>query len=256
MHIAVIGGSGFYDLLHGEMMTYTTPFGQSTPITTFEVDNLICHFLARHGKKHSIPPHLVNYRANIYALREHGVSHIIATNAVGSFSMEVKPGDFVVPDQLIDFTHGRDSTFFTGGTESDIPDEFRIVKHIDVSHPYQGAVREAILNVLSEHKAIEFHKDGTYVCTNGPRFETAAEIQMAKQVGGHIVGMTSAPEVFLARELEMDYASICLVTNYGAGIQKRITQDEVIELFSQRIKSFKDIIIDCIKLLGIQGQKE
>jgi 5'-methylthioadenosine phosphorylase len=246
MRIAVIGGSGFYEFIHGKTETRNTSFGLSAPITTFEVDNKEAYFQARHGKEHSIPPHLVNYRANIYALQELGVTHILATNAVGACHIKIKPGTFVVPNQLIDFTYGRASSFFVGHSESKIPAEFQKVKHTDVSYPYQGDVRKMLLDVLSERKDIEFHTKGTYVCTNGPRFETAAEIQMAKKMGGDIVGMTSAPECFLARELGLDYASICLVTNYGAGIQKKITQKEVIEIFNQRIEILKEIIMNCI----------
>ena len=246
MCIAVIGGSGFYEFFEGKIEKRNTPFGQSAPITTFQVNGKHVFFLARHGKEHSIPPHKVNYRANIFALRELQVTHVLATNAVGSCRLEIKPGDFVIPDQLIDFTSGRLSTFYEGDLNAKQSVEFKKVKHTDVSYPYQGAMRKTMLNVLSECKDIEYHTSGTYICTNGPRFETAAEIQMAKHVGGDIVGMTSAPEVFLARELDLDYASICLVTNYGAGIQGRISHEEVFEIFKQKLKIVKDIIIDCI----------
>ena len=246
MCIAVIGGSGFYEFFEGKTEKQNTPFGDSAPITSFQVDGKQVFFLARHGKEHSIPPHMVNYRANIFALRELKVTNILATNAVGSCRLEIKPGDFVVPDQLIDWTSGRASTFYVGDFNAKQSTEFKKVKHMDVSYPYQGAMRKAMLAVLSEWKDIEYHTSGTYVCTNGPRFETAAEIQMAKQVGGDIVGMTSSPEVFLARELDLDYASICLVTNYVAGIKGRISHEEVFEIFNQKLKIVKDIIIDCI----------
>jgi 5'-methylthioadenosine phosphorylase len=250
MCIAIIGGSGFYEFFSGDSETQNTPFGQSTPITTFQVGSKEVYFLARHGKEHSIPPHRINYRANIYAIRELNVTYVLATNAVGSCRMEIKPGNLVIPDQLIDFTNGRASSFYEGNLESGVLPEFKRVKHTDVSYPYQGVVRKIFLNVISEMKDIEYHTSGTYICTNGPRFETAAEIQMAKQIGADIVGMTSAPECFLARELDMDYASLCLVTNYGAGMQKRISQEEVVEIFNQKMGIVKEIIMKSIDSLS------
>ena len=249
MCIAVIGGSGFYEFLQGKTETYNTPFGQSAPITLFKVGNREAYFLTRHGENHSIPPHRINYRANIYALRELNVAYVLATNAVGSCQIEIEPGDFVIPDQLIDFTYGRATTFYEGNLDSKLNTEFKTVKHADVSYPYDGVMRKTLLNVLPKHKDIEYHTSGTYACTNGPRFETAAEIKMMKQIGADIVGMTSAPECFLARELELDYASICVVTNYGAGIQDEVSYEEVFEFFNNRIKSVKDIVMDCINTL-------
>ncbi|MGD2073235.1 MAG: S-methyl-5'-thioinosine phosphorylase [Candidatus Thorarchaeota archaeon] len=249
MCIAVIGGSGLYQFLDGKTEIQNTPFGQSAPITTFQFGGKKAYFLTRHGEGHAIPPHLINYKANIYALRELNINHVIATNAVGSLHMDITPGDFIIPDQLIDLTNSRESTFFMGDSKPDYPVEFRKVKHTDVSYPYEGDVQQTLLNVLSKYNEIDCHTEGTYVCTNGPRFETAAEIQMAKQAGGDIVGMTSAPECFLARELDLDYASICLVTNYGAGMQMRITQEEVVRIFNQRIETVKEIIMECINSL-------
>lgn len=241
MAIGIIGGSGFYEWLGESAETKETPFGISSPITTNKEEGSQIYFLARHGPNHSLPPHLVNYRANIYALRELGVSHIVTTNAVGSCVREIEPGDFLIPDQLIDLVTARESTFFTGKYRNNLPEEFQEVKHTDVSYPYKGVVRQTLLEVLS-NTDFTFHPSGTYVTTQGPRFETAAEIQMIMMLGGSVVGMTSAPEAFLARELGMDYATTCLVTNYGAGIQDKISHAEVIDLFESRIDDMKQII--------------
>lgn len=249
MAVGIIGGSGFYEWFDGTTEERDTPFGSSSPITIADKEDLQICFLARHGPNHSLPPHLVNFRANIYALQEASVTHVIATNAVGSCKQEIKPGEFVIPDQLIDFTTGRDSTFFEGSEVKNLPDELKKVKHTDVSYPYNGQVRETLLEALDD-QGCTYHPSGTYVATNGPRFETAAEIQMAKKLGGSIVGMTSAPETFLARELGIDYASICLVTNYAAGMQERISQKEVIDLFDQRTDKLKAIIMNCLERLA------
>ncbi len=248
MAIGIIGGSGFYEWFEGATEKKETPFGFSSPITMVDREGVPAYFLARHGPEHGLPPHLVNYRANIYALREVSVTHIIATNAVGSCKQAIKPGDFMVPNQLIDLTTGRRSTFFEGSRQKDVPEEFRKVKHTDVSFPYKGDVRDVIIEVLSDGD-IDFHYNGTYVTTNGPRFETAAEIQMAKLFGGDIVGMTSAPEAFLARELEIDYATVCLITNYAAGMQDTISHQEVIKLFDSRTDDLKRIIKRCLSRL-------
>ncbi len=249
MRVAIIGGSGFYRFFEGNTGRRSTPYGESSPITEFQVNDETAYFLPRHGKGHSVPPHLVNYRANIYALRELDIMHIVATNAVGSCHTEMKPGDIVVPDQLIDSTVGRVSTFFVGDSDEKIPAQFKAVRHTDVSYPYEGEVRRALLAALAARDNITYHSEGTYVCNNGPRFETAAEVKMARILGGHLLGMTSAPEVFLARELGMDYATICLVTNYGAGMQDSVSHEEVLELFNERIEAVRDIILDCTESL-------
>jgi 5'-methylthioadenosine phosphorylase len=249
MQIAVIGGSGFYRFFEGEARQNNTPYGESSPITEFQVDGETVFFLPRHGKGHSVPPHLVNYRANIYALHELEVTHIVATNAVGSCRKKIEAGHIVVPDQLIDSTVGRASTFFVGDSDEDIPPEFKTVQHTDVSYPYAGEVRQTLIDALAAREDTTYHSTGTYVCNNGPRFETAAEVNMARLLGGHLLGMTSAPEAFLARELDMDYATICLVTNYGAGMQDSISHEEVLELFNERIEVVRDIILDCTRTL-------
>lgn len=177
--------------------------------------------MSRHGRDHATPPHLVNYRANIWALRELGVSKILATAAVGSLSSEYRLGDLVLLDQFMDFTKSRPQTFYEGGE--------RGVLHVDMTEPYCTSVRQIILEA-AEKLSLPVKNDACYVCTEGPRFETPAEIRMYQRLGGELVGMTSVPEVVLARELGMCYASIGMVTNEAAGIATHpLTHAEVIE---------------------------
>ena len=174
--------------------------------------------MSRHSKGHSKPPHMVNYRANVYAMKKLGVDRIIATNAVGSLEREVEPGDFVIPHDFIDFTKLRNGTFYDDRTV-----------HIDVTDPYCNELRKII---CSSGKVVD---GGIYVCTEGPRFETPAEIQMFRMLGGTVVGMTGLPEAVLARELEMCYASISTVSNYAASISSaNLTIDEVFEIMDKK----------------------
>ena len=253
MVIAIIGGSGFYDLASGEKFHVDTPFGRSGELVETQIGGKRVLFMARHGSGHTAAPHKINYRANIYALYEEKVQYIIGTNAVGSTTKAMKPGDFVVPDQLLDFTRKRPISFFVGDSDDKLPEEFRKVVHTDVTYPYRGEVRRQLLMQIKDY---EHHNFGTYVCYDGPRYETAAEVAMAKQLGGHLLGMTSAPETFLARELGIDYATICVVTNYGAGIQEKVSHDEVVELFDDRISVLKHIVTRTIEELGILIEKK
>lgn len=241
--IAIIGGTGVYS---PQLLENVSTHKEKTPFGNVEVSigsflGVEAAFIPRHGAKHSVPPHLVNYRANIMALKQMGVEQIIATAAVGSCHHEFKPGEFVLADQFLDFTKGRNSTFYEGGTEG--------VVHCDMTVPYCPATREALMKAGAE-LGFSIHNGGVYVCTEGPRFETAAEIQMYKMLGGHLVGMTSVPEVVLARELGMCYASICLVTNFAAGITTGIlTHSEVLEVMASSLTSVRGIILTALKYL-------
>jgi len=197
-----------------------TPYG---PVETVvgELANREIVFMSRHGRDHSTPPHLVNYRANIWAIRELGVRKIIATAAVGSLSPDFRLGELVLLDQFLDFTKSRPQTFYEGGQKG--------VLHVDMTEPYCSAVRQVILEA-SQHLGLTVKNGACYVCTEGPRFETPAEIRMFRRLGADLVGMTSVPEVVLARELGMCYASIGMVTNEAAGIAKHpLTHAEVME---------------------------
>jgi len=197
-----------------------------TPYGTVETvaGNLANHelvFMSRHGRDHGTPPHLVNYRANIWALRKLGVQKIIATAAVGSLSSDFRLGELVLLDQFLDFTKSRPQTFYDGGKQG--------VLHVDMTEPYCSAVRQIIMDA-SGQLGFAVKNGACYVCTEGPRFETPAEIRMFQRLGADLVGMTSVPEVVLARELGMCYASIGMVTNEAAGIAAHpLTHTEVME---------------------------
>ena len=219
--VALIGGSGIYlpnmldNIIESEMLT---PFG-TVMYSKGTIDNKEVIFMTRHGKKHSVPPHKINYRANIYALKKLGVKYIIASAAVGSLNKKMRVGDFVIPDQLLDFTKSRINSFYNG--------EDNKVVHVDVTDPYCKNLIE-ILASSAKKSNINPIVGATYVCTEGPRFETAAEIKMYEKLGGDIVGMTASPELVLAREAEMCYATFALVTNMAAGISKtQLSHQEV-----------------------------
>lgn len=241
---AIIGGTGVYDpylIEDMEERLIATPYGEAKVITgLFQGEEVA--FLARHGEKHSVPPHLINYRANIMALKMLGVQNIIATAAVGSLYFEFKPGNIILADQFLDFTHCRPSSFYEGGE--------RGVVHCDMTVPYCPELRQALVKAGADN-GVELNNGGTYVCTDGPRFETAAEIAMFKQLGGHMVGMTSVPEVCLARELGICYANISIVTNFAAGIAPGVlTHSEVLEMMKGSLDDIRKIMTDSLKYIG------
>ncbi|MCB0870259.1 MAG: S-methyl-5'-thioinosine phosphorylase [Solirubrobacterales bacterium] len=218
--LGVIGGSGLYGLSDsGEEKVVTTPWGPSSgPTVSYGVGGGIA-FIARHGKDHSIAPHRVNYRANIHALREAGCDRILAVSSVGGIAPSCQPGKLVVPDQLIDYTWGREMTFQGEGDP---------VRHFDFTDPYSPAWRGTVTSALNELE-VEFVDGGTYAAVQGPRFETAAEIRRLAADGCHVVGMTGMPEAILAREAGLDYAAVCPVGNLAAGISPdELSMDEVI----------------------------
>lgn len=181
-------------------------------------------FIARHGKKHQYPPHRINYRANIYGLFSLGCVRVIAISAVGSLREEMKPGDFVLSDQFLDFTKHRLSTFSEEGQ----------IYHLDVTSPYCPELREILARALEEY-GCAYHFRGAYVCTEGPRFETPLEIRFFRSIGGDMVGMTGVPEVVLARELGMCYSQICVVSNWAAGVTPHpLSAREVEELLGEK----------------------
>ena len=243
--LAVIGGTGVYDITlleDPEQLHIKTPYGEvSGRIGTYSEKTVA--FIPRHGQHHSIPPHLINYRANIWALKSLGVRKIISTTAVGSLNRDMKPGDFVLPDQFLDFTHGRLGTFFTG-------DE-RGVAHVDMTEPYCSSLRKNIAHFALE-LGLPVYSGGCYVCTQGPRFESPAEIRMFAQMGGDLVGMTSVPELVLAREAEMCYVTVSMVTNFGAGISPiELTHKEVFDTMKANIHHFRSLIALAIERLDM-----
>lgn len=235
--IAVIGGSGVYDpdmLENVRQEVVETPYGEvSLQIGTYAGKEVA--FLARHGSHHSIAPHKINYRANIYALKKLGVRKIISTTAVGSLNKAMQLGDFVLPNQFLDFTRDRVCTFYEGGE--------RGVVHVDVTDPYCPELRKQITEI-AKRLGIHVINGGTYVCTNGPRYETPAEIKMFAMLGGDLAGMTNVPEVTLAQEAEMCYATISMVTNMAAGISEtKLTHQEVMDAMAANSDNFRKLIM-------------
>lgn len=241
--IAIIGGTGVYDpriLDNVREEQIDTPYG-TVNFKVGEFAGKEIAFIPRHGSKHSIPPHLINYRANIWAMKKIGVQNIIATTAVGSLNQAMKPGDFVIIDQFLDFTKNRTTTFYEGGE--------RGVAHLDVTEPYCATLRGK-LQLAAQNLGIAIHPKGVYVCTEGPRFETPAEIKMFAKLGGDLVGMTNVPEVTLAKEAEMCYATVSMVTNFAAGISPQpLTHNEVVETMAANAENIKNLIMECITML-------
>jgi len=247
MKIGIIGGTGVYQL--GGMATRSqrihTPYDSvDAAVGTHAGRELI--FLARHGAGHSIPPHKINYLANIDALRREGCGCILATNAVGSIRGGMQPGDLVLPDQFLDFTKCRPLTFYEGGHAG--------LRHVDVTEPYCPALRSVAFDFLEDY-ASTVHPAGTYVCTEGPRFETPAEIAMFAQLGGDVVGMTGVPEVVLAREAGICYVSICVVTNFAAGIADGpLTEGEVTALMNERLPVLHSFLLRLVEQISEQRE--
>ncbi len=244
--IAIIGGSGVYDpklLENIREEKVKTPYGDvAVKIGTYKGEEIA--FLPRHGEKHSVPPHKINYHANIWALHELGVERILATSAVGSLNEEMKPGDFVVLDQLLDFSKSRHYTFYDG---EDSPHERKFVAHVDFTDPYCPELRKALITAARE-LGFSYHPVGTYACMEGPRFETRAEIRALRILGADVVGMTQCPEAVLARELEMCYASVAIVTNFAAGIsQTKLTHSEVVELMAKKSEEIKYLLMKAVE---------
>ncbi|HTY90570.1 MAG TPA: S-methyl-5'-thioadenosine phosphorylase [Methanocella sp.] len=239
--LAVIGGTGFYDVASAtlkEKRVVDTKYG-AVEVSFYMADGEEFAFIPRHGAGHTCAPHRVNYRANIMALKQIGVERIIGVCSVGSLRKEIEPGDFVLVDQFLDFTKSRPSTFF---------DEEGCVVHTNVTEPYCQDMRECMAEVM--HRKHRLHYKGTYVCAEGPRFETAAEIRMFAALGGDVVGMTGVPECVLARELGMCYACVAVATNYAAGIgHETISHGEVVEEMEKLGAALQDYVIRCLSVI-------
>ena len=239
MTIAIIGGSGLYnfkDLIVRKKIRPATPYGDISDelvIGEFAEKNVL--FLPRHGCTHQIPPHKVNYRANIWALKEAGVSHIIAINAVGGIADYLTSGDIVIPDQIIDYTYGREHTFSDGNSGT--------VQHIDFSQPFDEKLRAIVIGSLNPQGPYNCHSKGVYGCTQGPRLETAAEVQRLKNDGCTVVGMTVMPEAALAKELSIPYVAINIVANLAAGLSAElITMEEITQVVEKGHRHIQGII--------------
>lgn len=230
MRVAVIGGTGIrWTARQGvEADAVETPYGEVLVWrTSVEDDEVI--FLARHGPDHHLPPHRVNYRANIKALQQLGVERVMAAYAVGSLHAGVPPRSLVALDQLLDFTRGRQSSFYDGGASG--------VVHTDMTEPFCPALRARLLE-RAEARGLGVVPRGTYVCTEGPRLETAAEVRLFAQLGGDVVGMTGVPEAVLARELGLHYGAVALSINWGAGIKP------MLEIVREGLEEIRGAMLD------------
>jgi 5'-methylthioadenosine phosphorylase len=246
--IGIIGGSGVYNITKEtktiEKKVVQTPYGESSEISLFEIDEKKIAFMARHSGDHSLPPHKINYQANIWGLDSLGVNQIIATNAVGSLKRGIHPGSLVLVHDFIDFSSKREKTFYDDK-----------VVHVDVTEPYCNRLRNQIID-NSDNNIVpkeDFVDKGVYVCTDGPRFETPAEIKMFQKLGGDLVGMTGLPEAVLAREKQICYSSICIVSNYGASISpNKLTMDEVFEIMEFKGTEIVNLIYKTIESMDEQ----
>jgi 5'-methylthioinosine phosphorylase len=241
--IGVIVGSGFGEMEGTEEKRsekISTPYGDpSDAYRVYEISGVEAAFLARHGRLHHVPPHKINYRANLWGFKELGVKRILSVSAAGGISTGVMPGDIVVADQVIDMTSCRPSTFF---------EEDEAV-HVDFTSPYCKDLRELLLRA-GGRSSIELRDGGTYICVNGPRLETTAEIRFFASIGADIVGMTAMPEASLARELEVCFGLISVVTNYAAGISgKPLTVTEVIEVMRRSRRPLWRILEGLVRML-------
>ncbi|MFA5890916.1 MAG: S-methyl-5'-thioadenosine phosphorylase [Actinomycetota bacterium] len=233
--IGVFGGSGFYSFLQGtQEHVVTTPFGDpSAPLVTGEIDGRRVAFLPRHGTKHEFPPHRIPYRANLWAMRELGVTRVLAPTAAGSLQKHVARGDFVVSDQIIDQTSGRPSTFYDG------PETI----HVSLAEPYCPTMRAVAID--KAHAAgISVHAHGTVVVIEGPRFSTRAESKWYSAMGWEVINMTQHPEAALARELELCYCNISLITDYDAGVEgtSPVTVPEIIQVFNDNNSRLSNLL--------------
>lgn len=244
---AVIGGTGVYDpglLDQAQEHTIATPYGNAA-CTIGEYAGIRIAFMPRHGQGHSVPPHQINYRANIYALHSIGVRSVLASAAVGSMRLALPPGALVIVDQFLDFTKGRSSTFFEGE---------RPVTHVDMTDPFCRRLRTH-LQQTAHTNGIAITQGGTYVCTEGPRFESPAEIRMFAQLGGDVVGMTAIPEVVLAKEIGLCYATVAMVTNLCAGMSGQpLTHQEVLTEMAKNVHLLRKLFFESFASLDDQAE--
>ncbi|MEM2869845.1 MAG: S-methyl-5'-thioadenosine phosphorylase [Thermoplasmata archaeon] len=237
--IGIIGGSGLYDMemfKNVESVKVGTPYGAPSGIVEVgEFKGRRVAFLPRHGKGHQIPPHKINYRANIWALKSLGVERVISPCAVGSLQMRLRPGTIVIPDQFIDFTKTRQYTFYDGGR----------TMHVSTADPFCEELRGLLIS-SAKRLRLPLSAKGTYVCIEGPRFSTRAESRMFRQFAD-IIGMTLCPEAQLAREQEMCYASVAMVTDYDVWAERPVSAEEVMKTFAENVRNTRRLLEDVLQ---------
>lgn len=246
--IGVFGGSGFYSLLEdAQEVKLETPYGDPSDVATVgTIGGRTVAFIPRHGRTHSLAPAFIPYRANLWAMKMLGVKQIIAPTAVGSLKLDVHPGDFVITDQVVDRTWGREDTFFDR-------DCGKAVTHISYAEPYCPEMRAVAIEACKK-LGYPVHESGTLVTIQGPRFSTKAESEWFQQMGWTTVNMTQYPECYLARELEMCYCNIALITDYdaGCGVHEAVTAEEALRVFAENIDKLKNIIFEMIPNLPVE----
>jgi 5'-methylthioadenosine phosphorylase len=240
--VGVFGGSGFHSLLDDpQEIEIETPYGApSAPAMIGEIGGRKVAFMPRHGVAHQYPPHMINYRANVWAMKLLGAKRIIGPSACGSLDWHVKPGDFVICDQFVDRTKGRKDTFYDGPTTT----------HVSSADPYCPTMRDVAIKKGRE-LGITVHDSGTVVVIQGPRFSTRAESRWFASQGWEVINMTQYPEAYLARELEICYCNISLITDHDAGTEgvEPVTNDEVIRVFAENNEKLKDLLFAMIPAL-------
>jgi len=239
--IGIFGGSGFYSLLDDvREVKVDTPYGApSDSVFLAEVNGRAVAFMPRHGRRHTIPPHLINYRANVWAMRSLGVQAVISPCAAGSLQLHVKPGDFVVCDQFVDRTRARPHTFYDGP----------VVTHLSSADTYSPELRQIAIDVIREH-GIPLHERGTVVVIEGPRFSTKAESRWFSDAGWEVINMTQYPEAWLCRELGMAVVNIALITDYDAGVHEgteAVDAQSVLEVFQQNAERIQKVVLEMIR---------
>jgi 5'-methylthioadenosine phosphorylase len=244
--IGIIGGTGVYDQENFEdikKVKVYTPFGGTSDLVSVGIyKNVRVAFIPRHGINHTIPPHRVNYRANVWALKQLGIKRIIASSAVGSLREDYEPGNLVIPDQFIDRTKKRLETFYEGGK----------ICHISSANPFCQQLRLFFID-LANKLGLNVKENGTYVCIEGPRFSTKAESRLFRMWKADIIGMTIYPECVLAREAELCYVPISMVTDYDVWAEKPVSTKEVVNTMRKNNESFKKIILEAIPQLPKQA---
>ncbi len=236
--VAIIGGTGLCDWDGAEVLiskAVDTPYGEtSAPLREMRYGDSRFYFLPRHGDGHRFPPHKINYRANIFALQQVGVKRVYAVNAVGGITPHCGTGALVIPDQIIDYSWGREHTFYDGADGR--------LDHVDFGEPYSDSLRSQLIKAAAALQ-LSVVENGCYACTQGPRLETAAEVQKLLREGADVVGMTGMPEAALAREAGLDYASLCLVVNPAAGLSDEpITMADIQKVIDAGMQTVKTLL--------------
>ncbi|MDQ4144718.1 MAG: S-methyl-5'-thioadenosine phosphorylase [Actinomycetota bacterium] len=244
--VGIFGGSGFYSFLDDvEEVQVDTPYGSpSAPLSVGTIEGRSVAFLPRHGIKHQFPPHKINYRANLWAMKQLGVTRILGPCAAGSLRKDVKPGEFVICDQLVDKTSGRADTFYEGP----------VTTHISFADPYCPEMRSLAVEEARSNQ-IPVHDRGTVVTVPGPRFSTRAESKWFQDAGWEVINMTQYPEAYLARELEICYVNVSLITDYDVGVvgeSDPVSHEEVVRVFTENNDKLRTLLFSIVPKIPLE----